>query len=43
MPECCYEVASPCLEILRMIYLYLGTPEKLEPKKGEIYNKTLFL
>ncbi|CAD8201491.1 unnamed protein product [Paramecium pentaurelia] len=43
IPECCYEVSSPCLEILKMIYMYLGTPEKLEPKKGEFYDKTLFL
>ena len=34
MPECCFEISNPCLEILLMIYQYLGTPYDLEIRKG---------
>ncbi|KAM3144290.1 hypothetical protein pb186bvf_003454 [Paramecium bursaria] len=43
MPECCFEISNPCLEILLMIYQYLGTPYDLEIRKGQVVTKCNYL
>lgn len=42
-PGCAFEISNPCLEILKMIYTYLGTPYQLEVRKGSFVEKCMFL